>query len=89
MRLCHTANRRKGRTLVGVVIMATAVAVLVASGVFSVGSSTETSPVAKPLTAREKVEAHLDALDQECLQIADKHLQRIRTFIRERGDLER
>jgi hypothetical protein len=26
MRLCHTANRRKGRTLVGVVIMATAVA---------------------------------------------------------------
>jgi len=48
------------------------------------GSFMAIMPVEEPLTTKQKIEARLSELDRETLQLADKNLDRIRGFIRER-----
>jgi len=80
----RTVTKRNGRiapwlTLVLVGIVAVPVAIGVYGNVPS-----ETGKPAKPINAWQKVEPHLDRLDQASAEVAERHLQRIRAFFDDR-----
>ena len=80
----RTVTKRSGRIEVWLMLVTLAiVGVPVTIGVVG-NAPKESGKPAKPLSAWEKVEPHLGRLDQAAIEIADKHLLRIRGFFRER-----
>jgi len=81
----YRSVKRSGRialwlTMVILVIVVVPLSIAIISG----GPTATTKQAAPPLTAQQKIEAHLVRLDQSASTVADQHVERIRGFFRER-----
>jgi len=80
----RTVTKRNGRIALWLtLVLVGIVAVPVAIGVYG-DFPNELSKSVMPPNSWQKIEPHLDRLDQASAEIADKHLQRIRTFFNEK-----